>query len=497
MTFRDLVCSAVAGLLQHKFRTLLTLIAVALGAMLLFGSISGALGVIGAIRERLAVGDRLLTIRVSSGLAPPAENLEAEFEKQLPSSVSGDRRRRLARIMAVRSSRGGKSVPLTLQSLPALGKIPGVREITPALSWRADIGGSIDSENVKVSAVRAASGSINSLIVLGRPLSGDSANEALVSEGFLFSKGFKADAAVRELIDRPLSLLRDTPKQSKRLQQILSLRERVRDQPPAGTSPQQQLLNEREISLIKEQLAAIESRRSELAALDLTIVGIYRAPDAGFQADPDLVDAYYNNILIPVDLAVDYRSHFFPGAVVATIKAVDASVAKSVADEVKRRGFHCNSLADVAQRIRGAVLMVSAVITAIAAGAFFIAALGMTNTMVMNVLERRREIGILKSVGARDRDILRMFLTEGLLVGVVGGLTGLSLGLAATGLSGEYLRRLLERQLNEPFVSDLFACPWWLALGTPVVAGLVTVAATIVPARRAAKLDPVETLRVL
>ena len=141
--------------------------------------------------------------------------------------------------------------------------------------------------------------------------------------------------------------------------------------------------------------------------------------------------------------------------------------------------------------------MVSAVITAIAAGAFFIAALGMANTMIMNVLERRREIGILKSIGARDRDVLRMFLVEGLLVGLLGGVVGLVLGLTVMHLSEGYLQSFLESRLDEPFEGALFVQPVWLLVATPIIAGLVTTIASLVPARRAAKLDPVETLRAL
>lgn len=65
--------------------------------------------------------------------------------------------------------------------------------------------------------------------------------------------------------------------------------------------------------------------------------------------------------------------------------------------------------------------------TCVAAVALLVAALGITNTLLMSVLKRTREIGILKAVGARDRHILSIFLVEGALIGVTGGLMGLAL----------------------------------------------------------------------
>ncbi|NND97593.1 MAG: FtsX-like permease family protein, partial [Pirellulaceae bacterium] len=143
------------------------------------------------------------------------------------------------------------------------------------------------------------------------------------------------------------------------------------------------------------------------------------------------------------------------------------------------------------------VLLITALITAIAAGALFISALGITNTMIMNVLERRREIAIMKAIGARDRDVHRMFMVEGMLIGVLGGLSGLLLGLGITRICGDAIRGQLERQLDEPLGADVFSYPLWLVIGTPVIAAIVTTLATSVPARRAARIDPATVLRGL
>lgn len=505
MTLRDLISSACAGLLQQKLRTLLTLAGVALGAMLLFCCVSGGLGVLDALGRRLSIGDRLLTIRVSAGMKSPPKSLTNQFAAGIPDSVSDERRQRLAETMALRSGRGKTVIPLTLGDLPELREMNGVRSVTPVLSWRSGVlldGNELSRVSVK--AVRAESESINGLIVFGSALSGDSANEVLLGESFLFSRGFQSDSVLKFLIGKPLSIVHSRSGRLSgdavaSLRQSLQLREQTlsADELPEA----QRVILEEEIVQKKRQLDAHERAVSGVVrSPELKIVGIYRSPTAdGFQADSQLVDAFYSHALVPVDTAVGHWEKCFPAdrSVVATVKATDAGVAKEVLETLRGRGLRCDSLADIARRIRSAVLMVSAVITAIAAGAFFIAALGMANTMIMNVLERRREIGILKSIGARDRDVLRMFLVEGLLVGLLGGVVGLVLGLTVMHLSEGYLQSFLESRLDEPFEGALFVQPVWLLVATPIIAGLVTTIASLVPARRAAKLDPVETLRAL
>ena len=170
---------------------------------------------------------------------------------------------------------------------------------------------------------------------------------------------------------------------------------------------------------------------------------------------------------------------------------------KSVEEALNETGFNTQSFSELAVQIRTAVLLITAIITTIACGALFISAIGITNTMIMNVLERRNEIAIMKAIGARDRDINRMFLLEGLLIGIIGGTIGALLGWTLSQICGKYIQQMLEKRLDEPFGSEVFSYPLWLVVGTPLIAAAVTTLATFIPARRAARLDPVAALREL
>ena len=125
--------------------------------------------------------------------------------------------------------------------------------------------------------------------------------------------------------------------------------------------------------------------------------------------------------------------------------------------------------------------------------ALTVASLGIINTLVMAILERRREIGILKALGAADRDVQRLFFAEAGVMGLAGGIFGVALGWligkALTFGTNVYLHR---QQL--PAI-DLSSVPWWMAVAAIVFSVVVSLAAGIYPASRAAKLNPVEALR--
>jgi putative ABC transport system permease protein len=143
-------------------------------------------------------------------------------------------------------------------------------------------------------------------------------------------------------------------------------------------------------------------------------------------------------------------------------------------------------------------------VTAIAAGlnvfaliSLFVAALGITNTLVTSVVERTREIGILKALGARDGHVMGLFLLEGALIGLFGGLLGLGLARAAAVPADALVRQLVEEQARgEKLLTEtVFEFPFWLSLTTVLFAAGVTTLAALYPARRAARVQPVEALR--
>src|SRR5436190_20286763 len=111
--------------------------------------------------------------------------------------------------------------------------------------------------------------------------------------------------------------------------------------------------------------------------------------------------------------------------------------------------------------------------------------------MAMAVLERTREIGIMKALGARNGDIGRLFLAEATCIGVLGG----CLGLAAGALIGQLLNVIAHAAFELPSNVSLFHVSLWLGVGSVVFSMFVSVVAGWLPARRAARLEPVAAVR--
>ncbi len=137
----------------------------------------------------------------------------------------------------------------------------------------------------------------------------------------------------------------------------------------------------------------------------------------------------------------------------------------------------------------GSILsVVQAVVLGIASISLLVGGVGIMNTMYTSVSERTREIGIMKAIGARDTQILAIFVLESSLIGVIGGLIGLVLGY---GIS----------MVVAHLVTTYAALPLTVTVSPPLVAGALLFAAVtgmvsgVLPARRAAKLDPVDALR--
>jgi putative ABC transport system permease protein len=115
------------------------------------------------------------------------------------------------------------------------------------------------------------------------------------------------------------------------------------------------------------------------------------------------------------------------------------------------------------------------------------------NTLVMAILERRREIGIMKAIGASDADIRKLFFAEAGAMGILGGIVGVVLGWAIGQIINFGVNIYLKSQSVPP--EHFWSVPLWLVVFSIVFAILVSLVSGLYPAGRAAKLDPVQALR--
>jgi putative ABC transport system permease protein len=176
-----------------------------------------------------------------------------------------------------------------------------------------------------------------------------------------------------------------------------------------------------------------------------------------------------------------------------SVRVKSPSQVESLEASIKNLGFNAFSLLDASKSLRTFFSVFDLLLGIFGSLALAVATLGIVNTLVMAILERRREIGVLKALGAADSDVQRLFFVEagvmGLLGGILGVIFGWLLGRALTYGTNVYLHR---QNLNS---IELSSVPWWLVLSALGFAVLVSLAAGLYPASRAAKLNPVDALR--
>lgn len=165
-----------------------------------------------------------------------------------------------------------------------------------------------------------------------------------------------------------------------------------------------------------------------------------------------------------------------------------------VAAAVKKLGYPAQSGQDAVKQIQQVFLFLGLALSAFGAIALVVACLGIANTMYTAVLERTREIGILKAIGARSSDVLGMFVSEAATVGALGGVIGIVVT-AGAALVGNLIVDQIAR--NNGFGLDLqvFQIPWWLVVTAIGLAALFSALAGLLPAIRASRLNPVIALR--
>ena len=175
------------------------------------------------------------------------------------------------------------------------------------------------------------------------------------------------------------------------------------------------------------------------------------------------------------------------------LKIADSALATSIADAITQKlmpernvnprtqDFTVTAFASIQQQITSIVQSISLFLAAIAAVSLLVGAVGIANTMFMSVMERTRQIGLLKALGATDNEVMKLFIMESGLFGFFGGIIGIIFGIliwvliSAVGLSAVVTPQLL-----------VFALAFSVFVG--VLSG-------VAPARSAAKMNPVDALR--
>ncbi|HOX41207.1 MAG TPA: ABC transporter permease [bacterium] len=162
-------------------------------------------------------------------------------------------------------------------------------------------------------------------------------------------------------------------------------------------------------------------------------------------------------------------------------------------NEIENAGYGVASVADTIGQLDSVFRIIQIVLAVFGGVALIVASIGMFNTMTIALLERTRDVGIMKATGTEDKSVYLIFLSEAILISASGGVVGLALGWLTSSFVNLTINTLARSVGGEPV--DLFLTPVVFVVLMLGFSFLVGVSTGFLPARRAAKLNPLEALR--
>jgi ABC-type antimicrobial peptide transport system permease subunit len=175
------------------------------------------------------------------------------------------------------------------------------------------------------------------------------------------------------------------------------------------------------------------------------------------------------------------------------VQVLSTQVIEETRTEIVGLGFIVSALSDTVKQANQVFRIMQIILGIFGVVALTVAAIGMFNTMTIALLERTNEIGIMRAIGASRKDIWLMFLTEAVVIGFLGGVSGVLIGVALAESSNAGLNLLATRLGGQAL--DIFFYPVWFVVAIIIFSTMVSLITGFYPAQRAAKLNPLEALR--
>ncbi len=377
---------------------------------------------------------------------------------------------------------------LTVEQAPArvvdeaarleLAKLPGVAEVNPEIRFMAQIVHGKEQRFGLIAAV-APSSKGNDVFdnMKGKFFSSDEAEEAILKQEFAeqMSPG-KPEALIGS--DLVLRYAERTPMAAT----------------PAGGMPMPNAQGGADFADWGFSVVPREQRLRVVGIAEQEPVGAMRGMTSGRVMIP-LGLALKLKTMAPNEMRNVMRTAAAQGRTYQSlvVKLKNPNAVQGVEDAAKKMGFGAFSLLDASRNLRRFFTILDLFLGIFGSLALAVASLGIVNTLVMAILERRREIGIMKAIGGSDADVKLLFFAEAAAMGFSGGVLGVALGWTI-GAIINFGTNVYLKQQQLP-TEQIWSTPWWLGFGAIAFSILVSLISGLYPAARAARLDPVQALR--
>lgn len=519
---------AIHGLWRQKVRTSLTLVGVAVGTCALAFSLALGLGLRAFIDTEFKQRDDFWRVLVRVEEPPPDESSIPPEKIQVRGNMSDERKARIREALVERyQNTQTHKVPklLTPKELDQIAKMPDVAEVR---TYTVGDGRLWADTSDKPAVVFVTSGPLATLaprLIAGRLPTSPDAEEILVSEFALYQLGIHDDADLEKAIGMQVKLDVGGVKNAQPFAMASAL---------LGRKPVEELTLKQRLVLMKlatvlpnklDALGLTDEEKKDLQKLleppkeptderayesgktstgTYRICGVVRLLTREERKKTTPLDSWEltNGTAFLPPATGDKLYSRLPwakdgGFMSADVRVKPGGDLPGTVAAIEAMGYRTHSGVKWFDAAKREVTLIAAGLNLFALIALFVASIGITNTLVTSVIERTKEIGILRAVGATRRQIMALFLTEGGLIGFTGGAMGMALARGLAAWANQWVCNLISGQMDgRPMLTtSIFIFPWWLWAGSVVFAMGVTTLAALYPARRAARIHPIEALR--
>ena len=495
MLFFDLFRLSIRNLREAKLRATLTSMGVIVGVAVIVTMVSFGLGLQRNMLSRFRALDLFNEIRVfgKSLFSMAMANVDQKLRRD---ENPGDRRG-----PAFRPDKAPTRI-LDDAAVAEIQKIPGVSYVEPDIGFTVYVrcNGKVFPQSVSGASVPNASSRFKTFAA-GQMISRADADEAVVSDVFVETCGYaKAADAVGQTIE------------------FLTTRN---DKSPQAGAEKKTQPNDEGAGMSFFGLPLEENNETApsntITARTFRIAGVLGQEKREGVAQGGPVGLMFNaSLYVPLPAAYDWLlKHRNPmgevalalarqsgqlnesqseGYSSAVVRVSDPVALTQVRTRLTELGFGSFSIVDQLDQIRTVFLIIDSVLGLLGGISLLVASFGIANTMIMSILERTREIGIMKAIGAEDREIKLIFFFEAAVIGLFGGVVGSLAAWGIDALANRLAYRFVLKPQGASFV-DFFSLPPYLWLGAILFALAVSILAALYPAARAARIDPVRALR--
>ncbi|HKR02062.1 MAG TPA: ABC transporter permease, partial [Pyrinomonadaceae bacterium] len=466
MSFRDILRLSLRNLREARLRAILTTMGVLVGVAVIVTMVSFGLGLqrntVSRFKEldlfnEITVYGKSLSSLVEEGFdKSPGEQSQAKQPERKRDDPGPDK---------------PPERPLDDTAIAEIARLPGVASIEPNISLVTYVRANGRARTITIGGTLVPNDASRfKNFSAGKMISAPDADEAIVDDRFLKEFGYdKPEAAIGQTIE----LLAPPGKKSEEEGEGapnffgIPLEDEAEEGAPADALVARSF---RVAGVLKNELSGTGRRfRGMMPAYEIYVsiqaARLWRDEHPDEMSEVALELARQSGKLGPQE-TIGYGT--------AVVRVGDPIMMTEVRDRINNLGFGTFSIVDQLEQLRTVFLILNSALGLLGGISLLVASFGIANTMIMSILERTREIGIMKAIGAEDREIKLIFFVEAGVIGLTGGVLGSLLAWGIDALANRLAYKFILQPQGASYV-DFFALPPYLWLGAILFAILVSI----------------------